>query len=103
MEKGNWIKKHPIWTGIIGFCGLVILLSFTTPNNDCNCPDCICEECNCPSTEYLELKFLVTCESYNEQVNLVNELMDWVDDYANPTGIVLTRQINVDCYELLNN
>lgn len=102
MEKGNWIKQHPVWTGVIGIIGFFFIISLLVGNGN-DCPACKCEECNCPSMESLEIKLLVICESYNNQVNLVNELMDWVDDYANPTGIVLTRQVNIDCYELLDN
>jgi len=27
MEKGNWIKRHPVWTGVIGIFGLFFLVS----------------------------------------------------------------------------
>ena len=93
MEIKEWIKEHPIWTGIIGICGVMFLVMIITPNTN---------DCNCPSTEVLDNKFIVMCEMYNTEVELINELMDYVDNYANPGGIVLTRQINADCYDLLN-
>lgn len=32
MEKGNWIKKHPVWTGIIGIVGFFFLISLLVGN-----------------------------------------------------------------------
>lgn len=33
-ENKNWIKKHPIWSGIIGFVVLLLLISLFVPDSD---------------------------------------------------------------------
>ncbi|GEM_PF-7081779 len=33
VKQGNWFKRHPIWTGIIGIFLLLILIGIFVPNN----------------------------------------------------------------------
>ena len=32
----TWVKKHPVWTGIIGFVLLIIIISSFSPDTETN-------------------------------------------------------------------
>ena len=80
----------------------IIALSITTAPTKCptteDCPDC-----SIVAEKYYALqdRAFKICELYNMEVNLVNDLSDYVDEYANPTNVLLERQILADCHELV--
>ncbi len=101
MENKNWIKRHPVWTGIIGFVILTMIVGMVVPNN-----------CDCPKTYEKELINLE--EGFIRSCN-VNKLsgasslatLDLLEVFgyyeASIYRSTFEEMSHMDCYQLMND
>jgi len=85
MKQSDWIVLLIIVIVTLSICLISI------GNQECETSEGVSEEL-----------FIKMCNLYNTEAILVNEMIEYIDDYANPTGLEFTRQIQLDCYSLIN-
>ena len=94
-------RMFVVYVLLILMIGIAFLPS---SNNECE----ECEECKEyvfyeDNNEEWRISFINMCELYNSEVDLANTAMDYIDDFANPTDVYLTRQLKANCENLADN
>ena len=89
------ISNNQKWFIIISAIVLsFILVIALIPTNKSDCPECNCQEQTC---EYTREDMVSLCEITNKAIDLSNQQIDYINEFANPTDIILKKQDYLMC------
>jgi len=84
--KDKFYGKWWFWVIVLIFMIFVISIF------DADCPTCN-SSCAKERADFIEM-----CELYNTQAVLSNAAIEYIDTFANPDNVYLTKQVLLDCY-----